>query len=90
MSDDFEDLLVFKVMPGTGKFRCHVNVGGFDDPGAYGIILMDAMRITANSLAEHDGATDAQPYLDRILSVFDAERENYTSAVELIGREEVG
>lgn len=57
----------------------------FEDPMCWGIIFVDAMRITADSYAKEEGATSIEPYLNRIKEGFDLEFNNYTSPIEFIG-----
>lgn len=56
----------------------------WEDPFAWGIVFSDAMRILADTYAKEEGATDSQPYLERIKQGLDAELENYTSPITSI------
>jgi hypothetical protein len=53
---------------------------GWDDPGAWGITLVDIARHAANLYAKE--GHDYQEVLDRIRSLFDAEWESPTSPAE--------
>ncbi len=55
----------------------------FDDPSAYGIVLVDAARTIASAFARDEGATNAEPYLKRIREGFEAEWKKPTTPIKL-------
>ncbi len=56
----------------------------WEDPFAWGIVFVDAMRILAEAYAEEEGATDSQPYLERIKQGLEAEYKTYTSPITTV------
>ena len=55
----------------------------FEDPFAYGMVLVDAARTIASAFAREEGATNAEPYLKRIREGFDAEWKKATTNIKL-------
>lgn len=58
----------------------------WEDPFAWGIVFVDAMRILAQAYAEDEGATDSRPYLERIKEGLESEYKNHTSPITSVER----
>ena len=55
----------------------------FDDPYAYGMVLVDAARTIASAFAREEGATNSDQYLKRIRAGFEAEWNKPTTPIKL-------
>lgn len=58
----------------------------WEDPFAWGIVFVDAMRILAEAYAKEEGATDSRPYLERIKEGLEAEYKTFTSPITPVER----
>lgn len=55
----------------------------FDDPYAFGMVLVDAARTIADAFAHDEGATNSEYYLKRIRDGFEAEFNKPTTPIKL-------
>ncbi len=58
----------------------------FDDPFAFGMVLVDAARTIASAFARNEGASSSEQYLKRIHEGFDAEMKKMTTDIKLTTR----
>lgn len=81
---ELETILVIKSHKESSVVRVETTTV-WEDPMAWGIVFVDAMRILAETYAKEEGATNSQPYLDRIKQGLDTELKNYTSPITCTG-----
>ena len=80
MAEEFDTIMTIKSGPESSKVQVFTTPV-WEDPFAWGIVFVDAMRILAEAYAEDEGATNSQPYLERIKEGLEAEYANYTSPI---------
>jgi len=74
-----EPFLTFTELPGGHcEVRCELV---YDDPFAFGIVIVDAMRTIALAYTEQDDASGPTLYLARIKKGLDAEFEKLTTDI---------
>ncbi len=78
-------LSVWALEPDTGN-RLIMSVSPiWEDPGTWGIALMDCARQIARAYHHKEGISEDR-VLDRIFELFDEEREEHTSAIRDAGQ----